>query len=1143
MYSCISMLKYWWVVYCALLLAALPAQAAITRVSFTGTNANSNQITITRPASLLVGDVMLSQIAARQSGVTITAPAGWVLVPGINPIVGTNIRQAIYYKVVAGAEPANYTWLFSSSQRVAGSVTAYREVSTSNPIDVYGGQANASSTSITAPSVTTTMANTMVVGFFGLTRGNGITSPAGMTAGYATNAGGATGIAVRSANVLQAVAGATGNKVATTSTGSTNIGQLVALRPAPIPDPYLEYRMEEASWNGTVSEVIDSSGFARNGTAVGTAQTTASGRICRGATIPNNTTAAAISAINSGIDVNTVGNQGGITFWYRLAETWGTNNRQLFDATVANNRWFFLTKRSNRQLRFVFTDSSNSNIALNYTAPNYAANTWVHIGVSWNLTANRYYLYVNGVQVASSSTVSSGALNNTIGTLYIGDNRSAFVGSNGTGNSANGTIDEFRLYNSAITSSVAARDFALTRACTTLDHIRLEHDGAGVTCAPEMVAVKACVDVTCSALSTSPATVTLSGTGWATNPITFTGSTTVNLSITAPSTFTLGTSAVTPTPSGTSPVCINSSGGVACNLIFADTGFIFSTIPTQTAGVTSGNVTIQAVKKSDNSAACTGVFSGNVAIDMASQCIDPTTCNGKQVTINATTIANNPASGIGSYTPVLLNFGGSSTAIFTLNYPDVGNMSLSARYALGGGNFMTGASNTFVVKPFGFSVTGIQRTADGFANPAAGSAAGSKFIHAGESFTATVTAIAQGGAATPNYGRETAPEGVLLTPSIVLPAAGANPALTNGTVSSFTNGGSTPTNLAWDEVGIITLTPSVGDGDYLGAGNTTGTTTGNIGRFVPHHFAALGEVTPACVSGAFTYMAQNFTLSKVGSSPLTAEMLEARNLGDTKTANYTGAFAPGLVSFGLENADNGTDLSARLTAPGSWSAGVYTLSSTNAVFSRPVSTAPDTTWGAFEQLEMGITAADTDVTTTPRVVGADMNPAAVGCGTGCTYKKITVVGGTKMRYGRARLNNAHGSELLPLPVPIKAQYYNGSGFVTNSLDSCTTFTIPVSGSPCTTAACVWGDLTLTQVTLDADKTNVTISNNPLLSGVSQFNLSAPLPVGTRGAVDLTLNVPAWLEFNWTGVVGDPKSRATFGLHRKADQFIYQRENY
>lgn len=680
------------------------------------------------------------------------------------------------------------------------------------------------------------------------------------------------------------------------------------------------------------------------------------------------------------------------------------------------------------------------------------------------------------------------------------------------------------------------------------DHIRIEHDGAGLTCSPETVTVKACADAACATLSPVSTTVTLSGAGWATNPITFTGSTTASLTVTTPSTFTLGTSAVTPIPSGTSPVCVNSGGGGACSLIFADTGFIFSTIPTQVAGVTSGNVTIQAVRKSDNSAACTGVFGGNVSIDMASQCIDPTTCNGKQVTINSTAIANNNLSASPlSYTSVLLNFGASSTATFTLNYPDVGKMSLNARYALGGGNFMTGTSNTFVVKPFGFTLTGIQRTADSFANPGAASAAGLVFIKAGDSFTATVTAIASGGAATPNYGREIAAEGVLLTPTIVLPAAGNTPSLLNGTIAggSFTNGIATPTNLSWGEVGIITLTPSVADADYLGVGDTTGTVTGNVGRFYPHHFIATGALTNraglSCApASSFTYMGEPMQL---------ALTLTAQNTANGTTQNYTTAnsFAKldgttaskwttfgSADSIGLGAVDGSTALSARLsisgTPTGNWALGVGTLTA-NAVLNRGGSVD-----GPFSSLKLGIAPQDADnVLLLPGALDldADLNLSL----------ERTLMATGVVRYGRARLSNAHGSDLLALPVPLKTQYYNGTGFVTNSSDSCTTFTIPVSGSPCTTAACTWGDLTLTKVTMDADKTNVTISNNPLASGVSQFSLSAPLPAGTRGALDLTLNVPAWLEYNWTGVVGDPKSRVTFGLHRKADQFIYQRENY
>ena len=60
-----------------------------------------------------------------------------------------------------------------------------------------------------------------------------------------------------------------------------------------------------------------------------------------------------------------------------------------------------------------------------------------------------------------------------------------------------------------------------------------------------------------------------------------------------------------------------------------------------------------------------------------------------------------------------------------------------------------------------------------------------------------------------------------------MPSGGDSGTLSNATIAggSFINGVATVTNLSWDEVGIITLTPSVGDGSYLGVGDVTGTTT------------------------------------------------------------------------------------------------------------------------------------------------------------------------------------------------------------------------------------------------------------------------------------------------------------------------------
>src|SRR5439155_2971240 len=94
---------------------------------------------------------------------------------------------------------------------------------TTNPINASGGQVSSST-----PSITTTVANTMLVACFGRRDGSAIGAPAGMTQRFhAESSNGTNDAASESADVAQATAGATGQK---TSTGNTaTIGQLIAL--------------------------------------------------------------------------------------------------------------------------------------------------------------------------------------------------------------------------------------------------------------------------------------------------------------------------------------------------------------------------------------------------------------------------------------------------------------------------------------------------------------------------------------------------------------------------------------------------------------------------------------------------------------------------------------------------------------------------------------------------------------------------------------------------------------------------------------------------------------------------------------------------------------------------------------------------
>src|SRR5207249_3829175 len=191
-----------------------------------GGASSATSLAISRPSGTLANDVMVASITSRTgSGTpTISAPAGWTLIVS-TPNSGNNLTTATYWKVAgtAGADPGPYAFTVSSS-RVAGGISAYSNVDTTNPINASGGQVSSST-----PSITTTVANTMLVACFGRSGGSAIGAPTGMTQRFNAETSSSTNAASESADVAQAAAGASGSK---TSTGNTaTIGQLIALAP------------------------------------------------------------------------------------------------------------------------------------------------------------------------------------------------------------------------------------------------------------------------------------------------------------------------------------------------------------------------------------------------------------------------------------------------------------------------------------------------------------------------------------------------------------------------------------------------------------------------------------------------------------------------------------------------------------------------------------------------------------------------------------------------------------------------------------------------------------------------------------------------------------------------------------------------
>lgn len=470
----------------------------------------------------------------------------------------------------------------------------------------------------------------------------------------------------------------------------------------------------------------------------------------------------------------------------------------------------------------------------------------------------------------------------------------------------------------------------------------------------------------------------------------------------------------------------------------------------------------------------------------------------------------------------------SSGVPYTFNYADVGSVALWMRNNATPSE--TGTSGAFVVKPGGFVLSGIKQTAaPNLVNPAAANAAGAKFVKAGEMFSVTITATTcapasatctVAGAAVPNYGNETVPESVKLTSALVAPSGGSHPAISGAFgVFGAAHPSGLPTGVAgvahgtaftWSEVGIVDLTPSVGDGDYLGMGDVSGTPSGNVGRFFPDHFDAAvvatatlpmpcpANLTCPVLYDGLVYSGQPFSVQ-----------VTARNLASGTTANYDGALgfskavtltAWDALGGAAQNPGNGV-LGSNAVAAAAFGSGVATLTDTPAYTFDASPAAPT---------DIYVRATDTDGVTSLRAT--------------------PVEGGVKVASGRVKIGNAYGSELLQLPMSATVQYYDGTSWSTSLTDSVTSLTLGLSNYQCKTG-CAW-----TTAPIPA--------SGQVIAGILSFQLSQPSGGGT-GSVDASINAPDYLLAGSNGAGANPSKagRATFGVYKGNREFIYLREAY
>jgi MSHA biogenesis protein MshQ len=681
-----------------------------------------------------------------------------------------------------------------------------------------------------------------------------------------------------------------------------------------------------------------------------------------------------------------------------------------------------------------------------------------------------------------------------------------------------------------------------------IHHFEFDYTSSPFTCKAETMTVRACKDAVCN-LFTDPVEANLSLApnsngawyvdGSKTNVVRFeNGSATVALrnNVTTPTTIGV-TSSIPSTIAGSNTLCRRGSGGLttaSCTLSFAESGFIF-VVPDKLANKPTDNITISAVKTSDITQQCVPLFSKTTKnVNFWSSYIDPINpINGQSLTVNSTVVGKQSSAA----TTLALAFDAEGKADIIVNYPDAGKMQLDAKYTGTGdeqGLIMLG-SDQFVSFPVGLCVTPKDSVAECSANI---SSTCNRYKKAGESFDLIIQGKAWqadgdtnycDNVNTPNYSHTN----IVLGHQLVAPAGGVLGAVG----SSLYNHAAQTTNSntvsqSVTEVGVFSFTANP-PSSYLGSSfyDIPLAASPNIGRFIPDRFlVSSSSVLPSC--GSFTYMDQPFGLTLT---------LSALNTGTYVTQNYQGAFAKGSASLVGENINNGVDLSGRLSAlpinAGSWALGEANVGlSYQANFRRTVAPAVD---GPFSQLALGVQAFDNDGAVS-FIASPDMradSSAICADSNTCNAKQLST---QDFRHGRVVMDNTYGPENEILRMPTYAQYWNGSGWITNVSDSCTRVVDLLDGSE------VYDPL------LTSGET-VTRSDGNSAVNVTMNNGQLPLlwqntgSVAYRGQVTAPLQVEDWLKWywNWDQVsptqLYEPRASAYFGRYRGHDKIIYWRE--
>ncbi|WP_136681010.1 LamG domain-containing protein [Neptunomonas sp. XY-337] len=919
-----------------------------------------------------------------------------------------------------------------------------------------------------------------------------------------------------------------------------------------IPVPVFDYRFDSCNWSDG-RDVVDSGPNGLDAYAENGVLSTIDGKVCGLARfdslddyirLPSNSLVSPTERLS-------------LTSWIRLERLPSS-----LSSIVSKDTNYEYHITSNGSVYWWWNDSTGAVRTLTSSA-RVNLNQWHHIAITY--MDGKQVIYLDGNAVATSTF--EGELITNSNPLQIGQDHGL------SDRFFPGDIDEVKLFDVDLlpqeveqiyTNELAERNYDGTaRSCNctapvTIDHYSISHSGSLVSCLTEQVTITARNDQS-GAEDAEDRTITISTSsgkgswdgivqgsgvltalsgGRAAYRFPNNGESSVTLSFRYPD--LVGSSEIINFDVTDGVVTDRRDGGSEDrDLVVSDVGLLFDVPDMQSCEVTP-NFTVSIVRATDNQRVCEAAVVGQRNLSVTSSYISPAS-GGRSVLLNSQG-SSYAISAVPQTVPAIFNSSGEAT--FSASYADAGEVQLDISVVLGGKTIS--GSDTFIAYPTKLAISAMDSSNT--------SLLGASATHvASAPFTLSVTAQCSNGMVTPNYEPSNADLGVYMqTPTKAEGATGGAWVVGSSvTVSDdkqwrnisslFSGGVMMRSDVTYSEVGALFVLAR--DTDYMGY--SIAESEESVGRFIPSYFSLAQNAALSgprweghCSADQFAY--QN---REIGFSVHPELTVTAHGANGQVVNNYSGAdwkLAEDAVGRTYSNQTSSlASLVPSLGTP-SWNGtnqsfngqGVLSLADDTVTYVKNGLEAP------FDML-VGLEFDEADLTDTDGVCyRVDTDGDSVVDSSCLSYEWVDHIAGPEVRYGRLYLANAYGPETAALPLSWLTQYYDGSAFVTNTLDSCSQWLNSEVSLRDVAGGLVGGGLTSISFVHAA-------SDFKVIDGDAGASLTAPGAgqVGTV-AIDVDLSGAAYLQFDWDGDGADDtevSAEAIFGRYRSHDRVIYQKQ--